>query len=161
MSAAGIGDDDLVVAYDADRGSHAGRLWWMLRATGHAVALLDGGLQAWEGPIETGPPAKHAPATFTATACLPAMIASIDEVRDGLRAGDVVVLDARAGERSEARSSRSTPSPVTSPAPATSPGPTTSTASPGASCRRSGSAPDTRAPAPRRPRPRWCNAGQA
>ena len=29
------------------------RLVWMLRATGHDAALLDGGLAAWDGPLET------------------------------------------------------------------------------------------------------------
>ena len=37
-----------VVAYDADTGMYAARLWWMLRFMGHdAVAVLDGGLARW------------------------------------------------------------------------------------------------------------------
>jgi thiosulfate/3-mercaptopyruvate sulfurtransferase len=48
LGAWGIGPDTEVVAYDASGGSNAAaRLWWMLRALGHArVAVLDGGLQA-------------------------------------------------------------------------------------------------------------------
>ncbi len=48
LEAWGIGPDTEVVAYDASGGSNAAaRLWWMLRALGHArVAVLDGGLQA-------------------------------------------------------------------------------------------------------------------
>ena len=44
----GIGPETEVVAYDASGGSNAAaRLWWMLRALGHArVSVLDGGLQA-------------------------------------------------------------------------------------------------------------------
>jgi thiosulfate/3-mercaptopyruvate sulfurtransferase len=44
----GVGPDTQVVAYDADSGMYAARLWWMLRFMGHvAVAVLDGGLARW------------------------------------------------------------------------------------------------------------------
>ena len=44
----GIAEDSLVVAYDADSGAYAARLWWMLRWLGHPnVVVLDGGYQAW------------------------------------------------------------------------------------------------------------------
>src|SRR6266567_1453736 len=48
LGAWGIGPDTRVVAYDgAAGGNGACRLWWMLRAVGHAhVAVLDGGVQA-------------------------------------------------------------------------------------------------------------------
>jgi thiosulfate/3-mercaptopyruvate sulfurtransferase len=37
-----------VIAYDSAGGAFAARLWWMLRAWGHAqVAVLDGGYPAW------------------------------------------------------------------------------------------------------------------
>lgn len=45
----GVNEDSQVVAYDAHGGMFAARLWWMLRWVGHeAVAVLDGGVQAWE-----------------------------------------------------------------------------------------------------------------
>jgi thiosulfate/3-mercaptopyruvate sulfurtransferase len=48
LGAAGIGDEDLVVAYDDLGGWVAARLWWMLDDLGHGrVAVLDGGWQAW------------------------------------------------------------------------------------------------------------------
>jgi thiosulfate/3-mercaptopyruvate sulfurtransferase len=53
MAALGIGDDDTVVAYDDAGGVIAARLVWMLRATGHEAALLDGGLAAWDGELES------------------------------------------------------------------------------------------------------------
>lgn len=38
-----------VVAYDSSRYAFAARLWWLLRYLGHeAVAVLDGGLPAWQ-----------------------------------------------------------------------------------------------------------------
>src|SRR5919202_5276654 len=46
MSDSGIGDSSLVVAYDDAGGVTAGRLVWMLRATGHDAAVLDGGMAA-------------------------------------------------------------------------------------------------------------------
>ncbi|HJV48645.1 MAG TPA: rhodanese-like domain-containing protein, partial [Geothrix sp.] len=48
LGAWGIGPDTEVVVYDANGGGNAAaRLWWMLKALGHArVSVLDGGLQA-------------------------------------------------------------------------------------------------------------------
>jgi thiosulfate/3-mercaptopyruvate sulfurtransferase len=44
----GIDNSKQVVAYDASGGPYAARLWWMLRWLGHnAVAVLDGGWNAW------------------------------------------------------------------------------------------------------------------
>lgn len=45
----GVDRDKQVIAYDDSFGSMAVRLWWLLRWLGHdAVALLDGGLAAWQ-----------------------------------------------------------------------------------------------------------------
>lgn len=43
----GISNGDLVVAYDDISGIAAARLWWLLRRSGIAVRVLDGGLSAW------------------------------------------------------------------------------------------------------------------
>jgi thiosulfate/3-mercaptopyruvate sulfurtransferase len=65
----GIGNRTQVVAYDADNGVYAARLWWMLRWLGHdAVAVLDGGFKAWQAaqaPVTNEIPAPT-PATFIA-----------------------------------------------------------------------------------------------
>ena len=50
----GLGSSPVVV-YDDQGGSQAARLWWMLDAIGHPVAVLDGGIGAWSGTLETGP----------------------------------------------------------------------------------------------------------
>lgn len=46
------------VVYDRNGANYCGRLWWMLKWLGHdAVAVLDGGLQAWEnagGHLDSG-----------------------------------------------------------------------------------------------------------
>jgi thiosulfate/3-mercaptopyruvate sulfurtransferase len=44
----GISNHTPIVAYDADNGAYAARLWWMMRWLGHAnVAVLNGGLAIW------------------------------------------------------------------------------------------------------------------
>ena len=68
FSAWGIGPDTQVVVYDDMAGGIAARLWWMLRWLGHeAVAVLDGGWQAWQAagyPTDAVVPAPVA-AKFT------------------------------------------------------------------------------------------------
>jgi thiosulfate/3-mercaptopyruvate sulfurtransferase len=57
------------VVLDRQGANYCGRLWWMLKWCGHeAVAVLDGGLQAWQaagGEVVPGPsPAPLAPGAF-------------------------------------------------------------------------------------------------
>ncbi len=114
MATLGIGDDDTVVAYDDAGGVFAARLVWMLRAVGHSAALLDGGLAAWEGPLETTPPSRP-PASFTSRPWPDDRLASpgdasdptnvVLDARDGARyRGEVELVDARAGHIPGARS---------------------------------------------------------
>ena len=56
MATLGVGDGDVVIAYDDAGGVMAARLVWMLRATGHDAALLDGGLDAYAGELATAEP---------------------------------------------------------------------------------------------------------
>jgi thiosulfate/3-mercaptopyruvate sulfurtransferase len=79
MGGLGIGDDDTVIAYDDAGGVIAARLVWMLRATGHEAALLDGGLAAWRGELETDATVRP-PATFTARPWPAERLATIDDV---------------------------------------------------------------------------------
>ncbi|HYI17567.1 MAG TPA: rhodanese-like domain-containing protein [Solirubrobacteraceae bacterium] len=94
MAAAGIGDDDAVIAYDDEGGVMAARLVWMLRVTGHDAAVLDGGIQAWTGPLQTRE-RRRPTARFAARAWPEHMLAGIDEVA---ATGDVL-LDGRQAER--------------------------------------------------------------
>ena len=51
----GIKTNDQIVAYDDVGGMYAARFWWMMRWLGHEkVAILDGGIQQWEGKLECG-----------------------------------------------------------------------------------------------------------
>ena len=94
MSTLGIGDNTVVVAYDDQGGVIAARLVWMLRATGHDAALLDGGLLSYSGPMTTGAHAV-APAHFTARPWPSELLADIEDASDPSN----VVLDARARDR--------------------------------------------------------------
>src|SRR4029453_14850279 len=94
MAELGIGDDDTVIAYDDAGGVMAARLVWMLRALGHDAALLDGGLVAYDGPLETETPTAP-PAQFTAKAWPEDRLATIDDAADEAN----VVIDARQRER--------------------------------------------------------------
>ncbi|WP_374674532.1 sulfurtransferase [Ideonella sp.] len=96
----GIGPDTPVVAYDAQGGPFAARAWWLLRWMGHrAVAVLDGGLAAWQaagGPLESAAPTTPVRPPYPASG--PAM-PTVNAQRLLQGAGDLVVVDARAGER--------------------------------------------------------------
>ncbi|WP_445148012.1 sulfurtransferase [Baekduia sp. Peel2402] len=95
MSACGIGDDTQVVAYDDAGGVIAARLVWMLRALGRDAALLNGGIGAWDGPLETDEQ-PVAPASFTATPWPADRLASAD---DAAETTVNLVIDARQRER--------------------------------------------------------------
>jgi thiosulfate/3-mercaptopyruvate sulfurtransferase len=92
MRLAGIGDQDVVVAYDDDSGVQAARLVWLLRITGHAAALLDTDITGWHGPRERGVTTRP-PAQFTPKPWPPEQLAQIDDL-DG-----VPLLDARPADR--------------------------------------------------------------
>ena len=101
MGALGVGDDDVVVAYDDAGGVMAARLVWMLRATGHDAALLDGGLQGYAGELVTGEPDRPR-ATFTERPWPADRLADIDAATGAAASSAVtgaVVLDARQPER--------------------------------------------------------------
>ena len=99
MGSLGIGDGTPVVAYDDVRGSIAARLWWMLDAIGHPVTLLDGGIDAWDAPLENGPGRVPPPSIFTPKPWPRERIVDARQVAAALRDPAMIVLDARAGER--------------------------------------------------------------
>jgi thiosulfate/3-mercaptopyruvate sulfurtransferase len=102
LGAWGVTPQTQVIAYDADTGVYAARLWWLLRWVGHAsVAVLDGGLRAWRAqdlPVTDLTAAPRVPTRFQAAADHSLWIDSADV---SLRAADPdwCLLDARAAER--------------------------------------------------------------
>ncbi|ODU10335.1 MAG: 3-mercaptopyruvate sulfurtransferase [Rubrivivax sp. SCN 71-131] len=102
MAARGVGEDSRVIVYDGVGNAYAARAWWMLRWIGHAdVAVLDGGLAAWQAaglPIAQGP---TAPATARTLPPRPALVAAVDRetLLANLDGGPLLVLDGRSNER--------------------------------------------------------------
>ncbi|MES2537194.1 MAG: sulfurtransferase [Pseudomonadota bacterium] len=99
----GVNQDSQVIAYDAQGGMYAARLWWMLRWIGHeAVAVLDGGLPAWRaegGPLVSEPAARargniieRAPVVSTVSAG--ELLADLSQPQPAR-----IVIDARANDR--------------------------------------------------------------
>lgn len=101
LRAWGVNPDSQVVAYDAQGGMFAARLWWMLRWVGHAaVAVLDGGLPAWSAQgmtLSTEPASKARGAIQAAPAIGPTVSAA--DVLSNLNTQARIVIDARAPDR--------------------------------------------------------------
>ena len=97
-SRAGIGDGVFVVAYDQGMTGGAARLWWLLRHFGHDdVAVVDGGITAWRGPLSAGDEDVE-PAPFVPR---PRPGDAVDAEELAARLGDVrlAIVDARVPER--------------------------------------------------------------
>lgn len=97
----GINGDTQIVAYDAQGGQFASRLWWLARWLGHErVALLDGGWPTWLRATHLSsqdtPQKPHG--SFNArTSMMP--LATVDDVMNSLDRKDRMLLDARTAER--------------------------------------------------------------
>jgi len=102
LSRIGFANDMQAVVYDRNGANYCGRLWWMLKWAGHdAVAVLDGGLQAWaaaSGAMESGP-ARSLPAAAFRPGPELRRLALIDEVRARLDSPAQTLIDARGGPR--------------------------------------------------------------
>ena len=100
VQAWGITPATQVVVYDNHGGMFAARAWWLLRQSGHQVAVLDGGLAAWEAaggtlsrdvpPLAGTAVQTGAPAPWPGIVEADALLARLDEQ---------FILDARAPER--------------------------------------------------------------
>jgi thiosulfate/3-mercaptopyruvate sulfurtransferase len=68
LSSVGMGNEMQAVVYDRNGANYCGRLWWMLKWAGHEnVAVLDGGLQAWQAagyPVNSGEEPAHFQSSF-------------------------------------------------------------------------------------------------
>ena len=101
LSQVGFRNDMQAVVYDRNGVNYAGRLWWMLKWAGHdAVAVLDGGLQAWQaagGAVESGTPTSHFQSNFELGAPL-RQLRTADQVLQAL-GPQQTIIDARAPAR--------------------------------------------------------------
>lgn len=102
LASIGFTSDIQAVAYDRQNSNYCGRLWWMLKWVGHeAVAVLDGGLQAWEaagGAIASGPATARPTSAFTA-GTEKAVLTSTAQVLQQLGRPNQTLVDARATPR--------------------------------------------------------------
>ena len=102
LASLGFTADMQAVVYDRQGSSYSGRLWWMLKWLGHeAVAVLDGGLQAWEaaaGAVASGPQPAATPSAFRASTARATLVSS-DDVLQGLGRPAQTLVDARATPR--------------------------------------------------------------
>ncbi|HET6632481.1 MAG TPA: sulfurtransferase [Rhodanobacteraceae bacterium] len=91
-----------VVAYDDAGGAMAARLWWLLKLVGHeAVAVLDGGWQAWREaglPVETTAQVPQ-PVPLHTLSFDAGRIVYVDELQHLLGQSGTLLLDARAAAR--------------------------------------------------------------
>lgn len=96
----GISDDDQIVVYDDSGGAFAARAWWCARWLGHRrVAVLDGGLQAWDGPLSQAQPVVE-PGTFSIR---PPLTRTIDATALLQGLSTATLVDARNRARFEGR----------------------------------------------------------
>jgi thiosulfate/3-mercaptopyruvate sulfurtransferase len=102
LRSAGFSSGMQAVVYDRNGSAFCGRLWWMLQWLGHgAVAVLDGGLQAWTqagGALAQGTPAPQAPGHFEPGAAL-RPLARTGQVLEHLGTPGQTIVDARAPAR--------------------------------------------------------------
>jgi thiosulfate/3-mercaptopyruvate sulfurtransferase len=89
-----------VVTYDVQGSPYAARAWWLMRWLGHsAVAVLDGGRAAWlagGGALTSAHPATSPLAPYQLQADT---MPTIDAASLQASLGQLLLLDARAGER--------------------------------------------------------------
>ena len=118
LSSIGFANDMQAVVYDRNGCNYCGRLWWMLRWAGHdAVAVLDGGLQAWQAggqAVNSGEEPCRFQANFELGQPLETL-KTVAQVESDLGQPSQTLIDARAPPVIAARSSLWTRWPVISP----------------------------------------------
>ncbi len=90
-----------IIIYDDSRFAFAARLWWMLRYLGHEqVAILDGGIQAWQKAGYALSP-DIPPAKLGDFKAMPQVgwTVDIETVRQRKDRSDVLLIDSRSPER--------------------------------------------------------------
>jgi thiosulfate/3-mercaptopyruvate sulfurtransferase len=102
LSSVGFANEMQAVVYDRNNANYCGRLWWMLKWAGHdAVAVLDGGLQAWQasgGAVTDREEPSHFQSNFKLGLPL-RQLATTRDVQSRLGQAGQTLIDARATPR--------------------------------------------------------------
>jgi len=102
LCSVGFANDMQAVVYDRNGANYCGRLWWMLKWAGHeAVAVLDGGLQAWQaasGAVTDRDEPAHFQSNFAPGPAL-RTLATTQQVLQSLGQSGQTLIDARAPAR--------------------------------------------------------------
>ena len=102
LSSVGFANDMQAVVYDRNGANYCGRLWWMLKWMGHeAVAVLDGGLSAWQaagGAVTDREEPSHFQSNFVTGQALMRLV-DTKTVAARLAQSDQTLVDARAPQR--------------------------------------------------------------
>ena len=102
LQSIGLTNDMQVVVYDRNGMNYCGRLWWMLKWCGHeAVAVLDGGWQAWVeagGATASGAAPMHTPSKFVLHFPLVTLVDTLT-VANRLNQSEQTLIDARGAPR--------------------------------------------------------------
>jgi thiosulfate/3-mercaptopyruvate sulfurtransferase len=102
LGSVGFANGMQAVVYDRQGANYCGRLWWMLKWLGHeAVAVLDGGFQAWEsagGAVSSGAEAARPSMVFHVGEPLVQLV-DVDTVLSRLGQPAQQILDARGAPR--------------------------------------------------------------
>ena len=103
MQNLGLKSGQQVVVYDNSPFLSSARAWWMLRFFGHhAIAVLDGGLRAWQaaGGTLTDEIIERAKGNFQVGVSANADIITFAELEQAVRSGQAdQIVDARAADR--------------------------------------------------------------
>lgn len=102
LSSVGFANDMQAVVYDRQGANYCGRLWWMLKWAGHEnVAVLDGGLQAWQasgGATTSGEEPSHFQSNFMLAPTKASLVVT-KTVADQLGRPTQTLIDARGAPR--------------------------------------------------------------
>jgi thiosulfate/3-mercaptopyruvate sulfurtransferase len=100
LGRAGVDSRKQVVAYDAQGGMVAARLWWLLRALGHLpVAVLDGGWSQWAAEGRPQDAEVPRPQATRFSGKVNRSWVGADFVRSRLDDPSLILVDARAPDR--------------------------------------------------------------
>ena len=102
LSSIGLANDMQAVVYDRNGANYCARLWWMLKWVGHAqVAVLDGGLQAWQtsgGEVTGEEEPLHFQSNFALAPALVKLVAT-ETIAKNLGRPQQTLVDARSAAR--------------------------------------------------------------